>query len=357
MMVPSLMPILLLAALSVACAHRVERVEQNVNASAESSLRAGDTCHCFDDGVFNNRCCGTGLICNYGKCEIALDGGCQKSLLGGSGCAEKIYGRSVGCVSGRCCVHSIPEKLLKRVKSESHGVDVLKYSRVMQNLSSGDCKMLMAKTSFCHRQLTSWLAARHHICKVYRAVVHGRPGDLRSDMVEATAAGDWSFQLRMPLGGRDCLTLGREVENLGSWTVLELSPVTGRRHQLRIHMAMIGCPIVGDAEHGRRGDGSWGLLLASVALKLPHPKASSETPEILEFAESEPPSFLRWRADAAALHTPPPSQEAAGCFAGVFRTVPTALCGGCRGWSQSTGCLANSSCVLSRTSLLWIARS
>eukprot|EP00439_Symbiodinium_sp_Y106_P052046 s1069_g6.t4 len=354
MMVPSLMPILLLAALSVGCSHRVgnigetERVEQNVNASADSSLRVGHWCGCFQDGrLSKNLCCGPGLICNWGKCEPAVGGGCQKSLLGGSGCAEKIYGRSIGCVLGRCCVHSIPENLLKRVKSGStYGVNYFTIPAMVKTTTANDGRavhrldkpvaglMLLAKTSSCHRQLTSWLAARHHICKVYRAVVHGRPGDLRSDMVEAAAGGDWSFQLRMPLEGRDCLTLGREVENLGPWTVLELSPVTGRRHQLRIHMAMIGCPIVGDAEHGRRGDGSWGLLLASVALKLPHPKASSGIPQILEFAESEPPSFLRWRADATALHTlPPPPQEAAGCFAWIFRTAPALLCGGCRGCS------------------------
>ncbi|CAE7200470.1 unnamed protein product, partial [Symbiodinium sp. CCMP2456] len=85
--------------------------------------------------VFNNRCCGTGLICNYGKCEIALDASCQRTVLGGSGCAQKIYDdRSIGCESGRCCVHSIPDKLLKRVKSSSYGVDVLKYSPVLQSL-------------------------------------------------------------------------------------------------------------------------------------------------------------------------------------------------------------------------------
>ena len=43
-------------------------------------------------------------------------------ILGGSGCAEKIYGRSIGCVLGRCCVNSIPENLLKRVTRWHFGV-------------------------------------------------------------------------------------------------------------------------------------------------------------------------------------------------------------------------------------------
>ncbi|CAE7262991.1 truC, partial [Symbiodinium pilosum] len=114
------------------------------------------------------------------------------------------------------------------------------------------------------------------------------------------------------------------VESMGPWTVLELSPVTGRRHQLRIHMAMVGCPIIGDTEHGRKGDGAYGLLLASTQLKLPHPKPEPGGPVVLEFSEPEPEHFERWRRHVATTveRATRPAPATGGCCAGLRRLLP-----------------------------------
>jgi 23S rRNA pseudouridine1911/1915/1917 synthase len=55
-------------------------------------------------------------------------------------------------------------------------------------------------------------------------------------------------------GGRDAITRYRVVESLagGQYALVEAEPVTGRTHQIRVHMAAIGHPVVGDATYGKR---------------------------------------------------------------------------------------------------------
>ena len=56
-------------------------------------------------------------------------------------------------------------------------------------------------------------------------------------------------------------------------SLLELEPVTGRSHQLRVHLAWLGTPIVGDALYGRRTRHAVGrMLLHAASIDLPHPR-------------------------------------------------------------------------------------
>ncbi|CAJ1400336.1 unnamed protein product [Effrenium voratum] len=142
--------------------------------------------------------------------------------------------------------------------------------------------MLMAKTRSCHQELTARLRERRGITKTYRAVVQGHP--------TATKTEEGWFQVELPIEGRPCLTLFRSLERYPDCSVLELRPVTGRRHQLRVHMAALGCPMLGDCEHGGRK--GFPLLLVSLALSFQHPATSAH----LEFQEEEPENFQRWRA-------------------------------------------------------------
>jgi 23S rRNA pseudouridine1911/1915/1917 synthase len=52
--------------------------------------------------------------------------------------------------------------------------------------------------------------------------------------------------------GREAISEYKTVEGFKSHTLLEFHPLTGRTHQIRLHCAFLGCPIVGDEVYGRK---------------------------------------------------------------------------------------------------------
>jgi 23S rRNA pseudouridine1911/1915/1917 synthase len=52
--------------------------------------------------------------------------------------------------------------------------------------------------------------------------------------------------------GREAISEYKTVESFGAHTLLEFHPLTGRTHQIRLHCAFLGCPIVGDEVYGRK---------------------------------------------------------------------------------------------------------
>ncbi|ART48542.1 RluA family pseudouridine synthase [Acidovorax carolinensis] len=113
--------------------------------------------------------------------------------------------------------------------------------------------VLMARHPDAQRRLSHAFAERQ-VHKRYQAVVQGRLGDDESAWHEINLpiAADWA---RRPLRvidhalGKPSLTRWRALaHDAGAQTTrIELEPVTGRTHQLRVHLAAIGHPIVGDA--------------------------------------------------------------------------------------------------------------
>lgn len=79
-------------------------------------------------------------------------------------------------------------------------------------------------------------------------------------------------------------------------TLVELEPVTGRSHQLRAHLAWLGCPISGDPLYGRR-DGAGRLALHAATLEFPHP----DDGRALRLAA--PPAGRPWADFGAAIAT------------------------------------------------------
>lgn len=112
------------------------------------------------------------------------------------------------------------------------------------------------------------LFAQRQVHKTYHALVHGRlPAEGRFEA---------------PLDELTCLTTYRRLKEVetqpGEWlTWVELHPHTGRTHQLRRHLAGVGCPILGDQLYapGRTVQHK-GLFLAAVRLRLTHPITQQE---------------------------------------------------------------------------------
>jgi 23S rRNA pseudouridine1911/1915/1917 synthase len=127
--------------------------------------------------------------------------------------------------------------------------------------------------------------------KRYLAVVEGHPpadeGVLRSHLDENSP-----FKVyRAPSSKRTRLAVThyRVLKRRGEYALVELTLETGRRHQIRVQLADVGCPIVGDRKYGARTNPARRLGLHATLLQFQHPLSG----ELLRFESQLPRNLAR----------------------------------------------------------------
>lgn len=156
--------------------------------------------------------------------------------------------------------------------------------------------MVVAKQDAAHRALAQQFEART-IQRTYVALVTGL---VRYEHGVITAPlgrhprDRQRIAVQPPGRGREAVTRYRVLQRLAGCTLLELSPQTGRTHQLRVHLAHLGHPILGDPKYGRRPVGTGPAratrqLLHAARLGFLHPV----TGEPVEFSAPWPEELTR----------------------------------------------------------------
>ncbi len=157
--------------------------------------------------------------------------------------------------------------------------------------------ILVAKTNAAHRKLQAQFASRS-LSKYYVALVRGKI-DYEEGHIDVPLGRDPKIRRKMDIAregeGREALTHYRILKRFRYSTLLELKLVTGRTHQIRVHMRHLGHPVMGDEMYGGPAEASEPrLALHAARIEFLHPK----TGKIMKF-ESPIPAEMKAMIEAA----------------------------------------------------------
>ena len=124
------------------------------------------------------------------------------------------------------------------------------------------------------------LFAAGRVRKTYWAVVEGEPpgasGVIDAPVAKRSRPGSW--RMAVDPAGQPARTTWRVLGRAAGRTWLELMPQSGRTHQIRVHCAHLGCPLVGDPVYGMAGNERLHLLARAIALPLIDPVSATAPP-------------------------------------------------------------------------------
>lgn len=148
--------------------------------------------------------------------------------------------------------------------------------------------LVAAKNNAAHLHLCKQFAA-HSVLRTYLALVRGEV-EFDEHVIELPIGRHPYKRKNMAVEfsekSRYAKTYYRTLKRAGDYSLLELKPFTGRTHQLRVHLAFIGHPILGDSKYGRNNAFSRLALHASY-LAFIHPRSG----KLMEFSSEMPGEF------------------------------------------------------------------
>jgi len=166
---------------------------------------------------------------------------------------------------------------------------------IVHRLDKGTSGLIVvARNDPAHRALSAQLSDRT-LSRTYLTIVRGRVRS-ESGELEGPIGRHPRERKRMAIvaGGRHARTRYRVMERRRTHTLLRCDLDTGRTHQIRVHLAALGHPVVGDAEYGGRETGATRPLLHAWKLRLRHPRSGEE----MSFEAPPPEDFQAFWASA-----------------------------------------------------------
>jgi len=134
--------------------------------------------------------------------------------------------------------------------------------------------MIFAKHKHHKEYLQEQFAARE-VHRIYHALVEGEPeersGTIQEWLLEDKFLRVKAVNKRNP-NAREAITHWNVVDSDESASLIQLTIETGRRHQIRVGLANLGCPVIGDEQHGARGNPIGRIALHATSLEFLHPE-------------------------------------------------------------------------------------
>ncbi|MCM8789676.1 MAG: RluA family pseudouridine synthase [Candidatus Omnitrophica bacterium] len=150
--------------------------------------------------------------------------------------------------------------------------------------------MVVAKNNVSHLNLISQFA-KHTVKRTYIAVVKGMM-EFDENIIELPIGRHPAKRKKMSVGfsekTKPAKTYYKTLKRAEDFSLVELKPFTGRTHQLRVHLAFINHPILGDDKYGNGGK-SQRLMLHAKTIGFIHPR----TQKYIEFSTEIPKEFLK----------------------------------------------------------------
>ena len=147
--------------------------------------------------------------------------------------------------------------------------------------------IVIAKNERAHAELSDQFKTRQ-VGKGYLALVHGVPQPSVA-VIDGPILRHPRHRKRMAVveGGKPASTQYRTEARYDGYTLLEVRPATGRTHQIRVHLASVGHPLVGDATYGKPHPGLGRHFLHAHILSFRLPTSG----ELTEFSSQVPPEL------------------------------------------------------------------